>query len=68
MSTFVEVTLGAAALGLVDQLVDTGLYGGTRRDAIERLVTESLERKAADGLVRIPPAYTAYNRPPERDP
>jgi len=36
---------------LIDQLVETELYGEDREEAIERLVCRALERPLASGLI-----------------
>ena len=50
----VVVQLSEPAMRLVDQLVNSGLYGTSRADAIGILVCEGLGRRLADGIVRRP--------------
>ena len=40
---------------LLEQLVETGLYGKNRAEAVERLVARSLEALIGDGLLQRDP-------------
>lgn len=50
------VTLPETTHALVDQLVDSGLFGNNADECLERLVSRTLEELIATGFVRVDPA------------
>jgi len=42
----------------LERLVATGFYGRNTSDAVDRLLTETLRRLAAEGVIKLPPVLT----------
>ena len=50
---------------LLDDLIQTGLFGQTHAEAAKLLVSQGLESKIKDGLIKLPPGR-ASTRSKER--
>lgn len=49
-----SVTLPANALLMLDQAMETGLFGSTRGEVMRAMILDQLRRLLAEGLISLP--------------